>query len=59
MRICIRCAYILYTHTQEVLTILLALVINGSHFSMYIICAADAYLRINWQDFNTIQIFVL
>lgn len=36
---------IMHTHTQEALTILLVLVINGSRFSIYIICAADGYPR--------------
>jgi len=37
------CVYIMHTHILEVLTILLALVINGSHFNMFIICATDGY----------------
>lgn len=35
--------YYAYTYTQQVLTILLVLVTNVSHFSMYIICVTDGY----------------
>lgn len=49
------CVYIMYMHTQEVLTVLLVLVISGSHFCMYINSTTSGYPRICLQDLNTIQ----
>lgn len=40
------CVYIMHMHAQEVLTVLLVLVINGSHFCMYINCATNGYPRL-------------
>lgn len=57
IQICIPC--VMHTHTRQVLTILLVLVTNVSHFSMYIICVTDGYPGLCWQDFSTVQIFVL